>query len=86
MDDYETLLVEYLKDGKISMDNYVQLNNTNLLNIKNNLLVVNKFDNLFKDGFNMFLKEIFIPILFFTNSNLFTKSKVGTAFSTIFSF
>ena len=52
MDDYETLLVEYLKDGKISMDNYVQLNNTNLLNIKDNLFIINKFDSSIKNGFN----------------------------------
>jgi flagellar biosynthesis GTPase FlhF len=58
MDDYETLLVQYLKEGKISMDNYVQLNNTNLLNVKDNLEIVNKFDNSVKDGFNKRYSEM----------------------------
>jgi hypothetical protein len=58
MDQYETLLVEYLKEGKITMDNYVHLNNTNLLNIKDNLLLVNKFDNSIKDGFNKRYSEM----------------------------
>lgn len=58
MDEYETLLVKYLKEGKISMDNYVQLNNTNLLNIKNNLEIVNKFDSSIKEGFDKRYSEM----------------------------
>ncbi len=73
MDDYEKLLVEYLKDGKISMDNYVQLNNINLLNIKDNLQIVNNFDNLFKTNFNKRYSEM---IKFTDNSDIVFKNKI----------
>ena len=75
MDDYEKLLVEYLKDGKISMDNYVQLNNVNLLNIKDNLQLVNKFDNLLKNEFNKRYSDM---IKFKDNTN--TKDNTDVVF------
>ena len=72
MDKYEMLLTRYLKDNKISMDEYVQLNNTNIINIKTVSDLINSHDIELKDSFN----EKYNSLIKYKDSNIIFKNKV----------
>lgn len=61
IDDYDRLLLNKIKSGIISLDEYVELKNCSLLNIKKNIELLNKkndieMKNIFIDRYNNIIK------------------------------
>ncbi len=77
MDEYEKLLIEYVRDNKITMEQHTQLNNCNLLNIKENIgylrnIKSGRLDTLFCGKYKDFIKLKEGDIIF-KNKIIFTR-------------
>ena len=76
INEYEQILNNYLKLNKINMDDYVELNNTNILNIKKVINIIKDFDKdfllIFNNRYENLIKYIDNKIIF-KNKILYTR-------------
>ena len=68
----DKLCVEYLRDNKINMEQYVDITNINILNITKVINYINNFDKSFKDIFY----EKYKNIIKYKDNNLIFKNKI----------
>ena len=68
----DKLCIEYLRDSKISMEQYVDINNVNIFNITKLINYINNFDKSFKDIFY----EKYKNIIKYKDNNLIFKNKI----------
>lgn len=70
--DLDKLCIEYLRDGKITMDQYVDINNLNIFNVKKVSEYINTFEQHFKDIFYNKYKNI----LKYKDNTIIFKNKI----------
>jgi hypothetical protein len=70
--DLDKLCIEYLRDGKITMDQYVDINNLNIFNVKKVSDYINTFEHHFKDMFYDKYKNI----LKYKDNTIIFKNKI----------
>ena len=68
----DKLCVEYLRDNKINMEQFVDINNVNIFNITKVINYINNFDISFKDIFY----EKYKNIIKYKDNNLIFKNKI----------
>lgn len=68
----DKLCIEYLRDNKINMEQYVDITNINILNITKVINYINNFDKSFKDIFY----EKYKNIIKYKDNNLIFKNKI----------
>jgi hypothetical protein len=68
----DKLCIEYLRDNKINMEQYVDINNVNIFNITKVINYINNFDKSFKDIFY----EKYKNMIKYKDNNLIFKNKI----------